>query len=166
MRRAGYWKERRMNLTDSQRERVRESKRAYYSRSENRERENAQRRVRRSSPEARVKLNAQLRAQRAKYPEKVREQVREWKKTHRAIANSLEAERRAAKFQRTPAWADRAAIREYYQIAALLTRETGKQYHVDHIIPLRGKNVSGLHIASNMRVILAIDNIRKGNRYE
>ena len=45
------------------------------------------------------------------------------------------------------------------------TKETGRQYHVDHIIPLRGKGVSGFNVSGNLRVVLAHTNISKNNRY-
>jgi hypothetical protein len=44
-------------------------------------------------------------------------------------------------------------------------RHPGVQWHVDHIIPLRGKTVSGFHVPSNLRVIPWIDNLRKGNSH-
>lgn len=70
------------------------------------------------------------------------------------------------KLQRTPEWADQDAIRAIYQDAARRSFETGVMHHVDHIIPLQGVLVSGLHVEYNLRVITATENMSKHNRYE
>ena len=67
------------------------------------------------------------------------------------------ARRKAAKSQRTPRWADLDAIAAVYEYCP-------RGYHVDHIIPLRGKNVSGLHVAKNLQYLTASANLAKGNR--
>lgn len=72
------------------------------------------------------------------------------------------AVRRAQERRRTPPWADRKAIRALYKEARRLTRETGELHVVDHIVPLCGKIVSGLHIPRNMRVIHWLPNAVKG----
>lgn len=72
------------------------------------------------------------------------------------------ARRRRIERERTPPWADLEAIRAMYAEAERLTRETGEQYVVDHIVPLRGKIVSGLHWHGNMRVIHWRANASKG----
>lgn len=75
------------------------------------------------------------------------------------------AARLAAQLQRTPQWADLKAIESFYIEARRLTAETGIEHHVDHIIPLRGRNVSGLHVETNLQVIPAEVNKRKSNRF-
>ncbi len=69
-----------------------------------------------------------------------------------------EARRRAAKTQRFPAWADREAIDAIYASCP-------PGHHVDHIIPLRGELVSGLHVANNLQHLPADENHAKGNSY-
>ena len=52
-----------------------------------------------------------------------------------------------------------------FELSRKKTKETGRQYHVDHIIPLRGKGVSGFHVAGNLRVVLAKTNNVKNNSF-
>ena len=78
------------------------------------------------------------------------------------------AKRRAAKLQRTPDWltdVQLAEIQSFYIESEIRTRLTGIQHHVDHILPLQGKNVSGLHVPWNLQVITATENVRKSNKY-
>jgi len=84
-------------------------------------------------------------------------------------AAAYEAARRALKIQRTPAWLteiDKERIENEYQLAALQTKITGKPWHVDHIIPLQGELVSGLHVPSNLMAMLGSKNISKHNNFE
>lgn len=79
------------------------------------------------------------------------------------------AKRRAAKLQRTPKWLDKndwCIIGEFYSLAAIKTRLTGYTWEVDHIIPLQGKNISGLHTPWNLQVITELANQRKANKFE
>jgi len=67
------------------------------------------------------------------------------------------ARRKAAKLKAIPSWANLEKIKEIY-------RERPKGYHVDHIIPLQGKNVCGLHVEYNLQYLPAKENLSKGNR--
>ena len=75
----------------------------------------------------------------------------------------------ADKLKRTPAWLtpdELWLIDEVYELAALRTKVFGFLWHVDHVIPLRGKLVSGFHTPYNLQVIPAVDNLRKSNQME
>ncbi|CAN5766843.1 hypothetical protein BH09PSE5_BH09PSE5_08440 [soil metagenome] len=74
--------------------------------------------------------------------------------------------RRVAKIQRTPSWANESAILAVYREARRMTVETGIDYHVDHIIPLQGKHVCGLHVETNLQIITGSENSRKRNLFE
>jgi hypothetical protein len=75
----------------------------------------------------------------------------------------------ADKLKRTPVWLtsdDHWMIEQAYELAALRTKMFGFAWHVDHVLPLRGKLVSGLHTPYNMQVIPGLENLRKGNRVQ
>lgn len=65
---------------------------------------------------------------------------------------------------RAPAWADTGAIAAFYQMARRATRCVGIRFEVDHVIPVRGRSVSGLHVPENLRVLPKYANASKGNR--
>ena len=96
------------------------------------------------------------------------EKNREYRHNNIDKVNSYSAKRRASKLQRTPSWfsnEDDQKIKDLYTQAKNLEKLHGVKYHVDHIIPLQGKLVSGLHISSNLQIITAKDNLSKGNTY-
>ena len=101
--------------------------------------------------------------------EERREVKRLWRKNNLGMVLADCAKRRAAKVNRTPAWLtefDRLKMKCYYQVAVMRSRESGQKWHVDHIIPLQGENVCGLHVPNNLQIIPAIENMRKNNHYE
>ena len=70
------------------------------------------------------------------------------------------------KLQR-PSWYNSKLVNKIYNKCHKLNKIAGFiKYHVDHIVPLQGKNVSGLHVQGNLQIILASVNISKGNKFE
>ena len=59
---------------------------------------------------------------------------------------------------------DWEAIKRVYAESKALTEQTGVYHVVDHIYPMRGRTVSGLHVPSNLRVVPAVVNARKANK--
>ena len=91
---------------------------------------------------------------------------REWFANNKDKRAAYEGKRRAMQIQRTPAWDPNAhLIIAKYQLAAMLSQASGIEHHVDHIIPLQGKKVSGLHTFANLRVIPGSDNVKKSNSF-
>jgi 5-methylcytosine-specific restriction endonuclease McrA len=87
----------------------------------------------------------------------------------RAYKLAHNADRRAKGFLATPRWLTkdhRVAMRSLYKDAVERSSLYGVSYVVDHIIPLNGKTVCGLHVPWNLRVISEEENLHKGNRYE
>jgi len=82
---------------------------------------------------------------------------------------AAKAKNHVARAKRVPSWLtedDKWMIAQAYELADLRTKLFGFSWHVDHIIPLNGKHISGLHVPENLQVIPWLDNLRKGNRME
>lgn len=92
--------------------------------------------------------------------------IREYKKRNpdkfRAWSNARQ--RRVRNF--IPAWADMEKIKAVYEEARRITKETGIPHEVDHIVPLNGKTVSGLHVHGNLQIIRADENRKKSSKFE
>ena len=109
--------------------------------------------------------NAKGRRWREANPEKARAMMEKWRRANPGAAAANAARWRAALVQATPAWANQKKIAEFYETADGLSMLTGEWYHVDHIVPLQGKTVRGLHCEANLQVLPEVENIRKGNRH-
>lgn len=116
---------------------------------------------------------------RAEHPEKSKDQLAEWRLRNqdkvKAHKRKFQEERRAhrAFYQKTrealklramPSWTDVGAIKGMYELCGVF-RRIGLNMQVDHIVPLKGKLVSGLHVADNLQLLHAVDNMKKKNRF-
>jgi hypothetical protein len=93
--------------------------------------------------------------------------VKKWRQNNPSKTPMYSAKRRASKLQATPKWLTKdhyKLIEMQYQLASYLTECTGILWTVDHIIPLQGKNVRGLHVPWNLRVITEHENCSKNNK--
>lgn len=100
-------------------------------------------------------------------PQRKRSDQALYRKRHPGKVNASTAKRDAAKKQRTPLWLTKLhfdQIEVFYEASTALTKELGIDFEVDHIVPIQGKNVSGLHVPWNLQVITASDNASKRNR--
>ena len=95
-----------------------------------------------------------------------REHRRKYREEKRERVNENASKRRALKMRTS-----KFEINNYgntlklFKLSNKKTKETGRDYHVDHIVPLQGRLVSGFHVSGNLRVILAHTNRVKKNRY-
>lgn len=92
------------------------------------------------------------------YIKRARAKTAQWKKDNKESYNAYLASRKARVKQATPPWADLKAIRDFYF-------KCPEGRHVDHIIPIHGEIVSGLHVMGNLQYLIAEDNLRKSNKY-
>jgi len=103
---------------------------------------------------------------RAENPEKARESVRSHCRRNKGKVAAKTRRQQAARIQRSPSWSDRQSLELFYavaHIARLTFPELNPQ--VDHVIPLNGDRVSGLHVHTNLSVIPGVKNLLKSNRF-
>jgi hypothetical protein len=103
-------------------------------------------------------------------PKRAQQLFNESKRRLRAIDNSKKLAENALRVdyikRATPSWANKFFIAEAYHIAKVREKMLGGKWHVDHIVPLRGKHVCGLHVESNLQVIPAKVNLKKHATFE
>ena len=115
-----------------------------------------------------AKQEASIQAWRKNNPERTASMYRDWAERNRDKVNAKWMKREASKKHRTPSWLTEDElwmIEQAYDIATKRTAMLGMSFHVDHIVPLQGKTVSGLHVPWNLQVLSAKLNRQKSNHF-
>lgn len=90
--------------------------------------------------------------------------MRAWQARNTAAARRRAHMSRWAVAQATPRWVVFDELVRVYGRSELMRLKTGKPHHVDHIVPIRGRHVSGLNVPWNLQVLPALENLRKSNK--
>lgn len=122
------------------------------------------------APEAYAEASRKWRLKNPAYVERNRERIcangEAYRRRHPELHAARRALQRARKLAATPAWAgphDRAVEMRLRALGKVMAEVTGERWEVDHIVPLAGQTVCGLHVAANLQVIPMTANRRKSN---
>ena len=88
--------------------------------------------------------------------------MKKYQQEHKEKYAARSSRYRTSKLQRIPKW---LTVEEINQIEQFYSNRP-EGYHVDHIIPLQGENVSGFHCLSNLQYLPASENLTKSNKYK
>lgn len=99
-------------------------------------------------------------------PERNAETREIWRRNNRALIAAYVRRRTELQEKAFPEWASLEAMNEIYEMARLITEQTGVEHHVDHIIPLTHELVCGLHCEANLQILTAKENLSKGNKFD
>ena len=97
--------------------------------------------------------------------EKAAKRTKRWVKANPSHASALWASMKSARKAATPFWADFNIINFLYATRLYMQQDTQTDWHVDHVVPIKGKRVSGLHVHFNLRVVPARFNLQKSNKF-
>ena len=128
----------------------------------------AVRKAHRSREDVRAEATATKRKWRAANPERHRKAQLDFYANNKEIVCIYAAKRRARKKKAMPSWLTEdqiQQIKEVYAEAKRLEEKTGIPHHVDHIVPLVGRIVCGLHVPWNLRAIPKADNLSRPRIY-
>lgn len=123
--------------------------------------------IRRKSSEGKLVLKKYLSSEKAKETTKKWKQQDKINNPGKNIARN--ANRKAGKRKRTPKWLTRhhrKQIEDFYILTKELQWLCEEKLHVDHIIPLHGQNICGLHVPWNLQIICESDNLSKHNSFD
>jgi len=115
------------------------------------------------------KKKAYAKAYREANPEKVKQTINRYREENKSLFTRLQMERQLKIKQARPSWLteeDMHWINAIYQSSKLIKDEYGVETSVDHMIPIKGKNVCGLHVPWNLRVVTRSYNSKKLNKLE
>ncbi len=118
--------------------------------------------------ENKEKHAAQMRAYYENHKNEYIEREKQLKKINPGYFTKKSATYKASKVNATPSWltkGDLDNIKLIYIEAAERSQRDGIKYHVDHLVPLHGKTVSGLHVPWNLQILEATKNMSKGNKH-
>ena len=125
-------------------------------------------RVKRWQAANKNKTRADAKTWAAANPDKIKAKTLRYLKKHPDAYTARSVASVAKRAKRVPQWLstdDKWMLREAYALAKLRTQLFGFVWEVDHIIPLRGVEVSGLHVPTNIQVIPKALNRLKRNVY-
>ena len=114
----------------------------------------------------REKNRAARKAWEERNPTAALESFKRYRERNRAKIRARLAVSKEGRERRRALWANQDAILATYRQAEFMTRTTGRLHVADHIIPLQGRTVSGLHVETNLRVVEHHENARKHNAWE
>lgn len=122
------------------------------------------------NPDSRERHRQKTRNWRAANLEKSREFARKSADKQRLLypekTNAHARKAQTARMKRYPAWADDEKIQAVYAAAKVMTKMMDEPFHVDHVLPLQGKKVSGLHVHQNLQILPARENHQKHAKFE
>jgi len=114
-------------------------------------------------------VKAKKRQSYARHRQKALDTKKAYRQANRGKIIALAALRKKIIKQRTPKWLtkdDLWMIKEAYDLSSLRTKMFEFSWHVDHVIPLQGETVNGLHVPTNLQVIPGTINLSKKNKYK
>lgn len=100
-----------------------------------------------------------------KNPDKVKSYIDTWCKANPDLVSRYDEKRRERLKDATPSWVDRDLVKSIYLKRDELNEKWGTEFVVDHIVPLFGESVCGLHCWENLQLLERVDNASKGNRH-